>query len=162
MSATPVLALINSRLGTDVVLVKLRRVGIDCRRISVIFPRRFVPNAVTCWLPVQSRPTFDVDCDPLLVAGPWRMRYGLSSQRAPIATLVERTGFDHGIAMDAVRHLQSGGTLLCVHAESEAEVSLAWHVLKHSMADLIAVGGDRERTDAMEEAPEPSYAVAIA
>jgi hypothetical protein len=143
MNATPVLALVSSRLAADVIMIRLRRVGVEHGKISVVFPRRFTPNTVACWLDVAQNPIHASDREPVLAAGPLRVEFAKSGNSAPIADLIERAGFDHRVSAIVEHRLQFGDTLLCVHAEGEAEASIAWHVFKHSMAEMIAVGGSQ-------------------
>lgn len=155
MNATPVLALVNSRLGTDVVMIRLRRAGIECRKISAVFPRRFTPNAVACWLNIAQDKNLGSDSEPISAAGPLREVFAESGNRASIADLIERAGFDRKAAAAAEHHLRFGENLLCVHAEDEAEVSIAWHVFKHSMVETIAVGGSLAETEAKVSRTDP-------
>lgn len=143
MKAIPVLALVDSRLRSDVILIRLRRAGIDRRKISVVFPRRFIPNAVACWLDVPQKSAFGTTSEPLLSAGAFRADCPFAENGDMIAESIERAGFDPKVSSSVARRLESGATLLCVHAEREEDVLLARQVFEESAADLVATGDAR-------------------
>jgi hypothetical protein len=153
MNVTPVLAVLKSRLGTDVAMIRLRRAGIDCKKISVVFPQRYTPNAIACWLKISPSPKLESGGEPLLTAGPWRAEVAKAGSGASVGDLIERAGIDPAIAALIERQLQLGHTLACVHAESETETAIAWHLFKHSMAEMIVVGG---ASAAAEDQPVPA------
>jgi hypothetical protein len=139
MSRIPVLALVNSRLGADIMIIRLRRVGLGCGKISVLCSQRFVPNAVACWL--DMRQYLGLGAGNVLAAGPMRVELTKSEAGTSIAGLVERVGFDHATGAVASERILYGDIMLCVHANGVREASLAWHIFRQSRADLIAVGG---------------------
>lgn len=117
-------------------MIRLRRVGIDPRQISAVFPRRLMPNAVACWLKIGLHSSLQTGS--LLAAGP--LGALAAGSCAGVAELVARAGFAPRIAAAVERRLQLGDTLVCVHAGKEPEVALAWHIFRHSRAEVILVG----------------------
>jgi hypothetical protein len=159
-NVAPVLAVLESRLETDVVMIRLRRIDIPCEKISVIFPRRFTANAVACWLNVAQDPLLDCGREPLLIAGRLRTHLARAGNRASIVDLLEGAGFDHRAARFAEHQLKLGYILVCVHAEDETESALAWHIFKHSMAEMIVMAESSEEVASGEPMLEPWPAVA--
>jgi hypothetical protein len=143
MKFIPVIALVNSRLEADIAIIKLRRAGIDRAKISAIFPLRYVPNAVACWLLVRRCLTLDFGCETVLSAGPLNFESGKPGSEVSVVESIEKIGFDHETAAAFVGRLKMGETLICVHAANEREASVAWRVFRSSMADATAVGWGR-------------------
>ena len=144
MNSIAIVVSASSRLLADIILIRLRRAGIDCKKISALFPTRSAPNTVGCWLPVAQGPGIrlgdeTIDCagplrkDPARTGGPADIPYG-------IVELLTRAGVEAMGAHILVEQLEQGRILLCVHATNEVEASIAWHVFHHSGAEPIVMG----------------------
>ena len=142
MSHSIVIASANSRLHADVILIRLRRAEIDCREISVLFPTQSMPNAVGCWLPLAPNADLKAGQETIGCAGRLRKSFAQSTASKDgleIVDVLTEAGVDAMGANILAERLEQGHTLLCVHARSEAEVSIAWHIFRHARADTIIV-----------------------
>jgi hypothetical protein len=142
MKDVPVIASVQTRLQADVILVRLRKAGIACKRISVAFPLRLMPNAVACWLDVVRRPILWSAGEPIYATGPL---CGILSGHANVAALVDRlekAGLGHETACTMAERLELSTIVFCIHARNDSEASLAWHVFHQSEAEIIAVRGE--------------------
>lgn len=140
MKKIPVVAVAHSRLHADVMLIRLRRAGVDCNAISAFFPQSSMPNSVACWLPVSKKEPLHVGNETVVPAGKARTRVPGNDARAMIAAL-EQSGIDHSSAQSLEEKLEQGHILISVSAANEAEASIAWHIFKHASAETIVVGG---------------------
>ena len=144
MKAFPIIASANSRLQADIILIRLRRANISCLKISVLYPTDSIPNGVGCWLPVADTAELRASGHKVTRAGQIR-RQKLDSTEAhddgrEIIQILSQAGMDlHGAQILAER-LSEGHILLGVHATSEEERSIVWHILHHSCSDTIVVG----------------------
>jgi hypothetical protein len=136
----PIVASVDSRLQADVIIVRLRRVGIPCDRIWAAFSRRRVPNAVACWLGVVKKPILYTEHGLVFTAGQLSAKFSDTSRGVSLVALLEKAGYEHSIACRMKERLEQGYILISVQGASEAETSLAWHVFDHSMAEILAVG----------------------
>lgn len=141
MNSFTVVASANSRLHADVILIRLRRAQVDCRKISVLFPTNSMPNAVGCWLPIAAHSKLKVGQEEIACAGqlgkqPLSVAHPHDDGRE-IAGLLTQSGVDATGAHVLVERLGQGHILLCVHASSEVEASIAWHVFRHACVDTI-------------------------
>ena len=147
-----VVASANSRLHADVILIRLRRAQMDCRKISVLFPTQAMPNAVGCWLPIARDAKLKVGEENIGCAG--QLGKELASTAHPhgdgreVAGLLTHSGVDAMGAHVLVERLGQGHILLCVHASSEVEASIAWHVFRHSCVDTIILDAMPTRASA--------------
>lgn len=152
MNIFTVVASANSRLHADVVLIRLRRAQVDCRQISVLFPTDSMPNAVGCWLPVAAHHKLKVGDQEIACAGhlgkqPFSAARPHDDGRE-ITGLLTQTGVDTTGAHVLVERLSQGHILLCVHASSEVEASIAWHVFRHAGVDTIILDAMPTRSTA--------------
>lgn len=152
MNPILVLGLVSSRLHADVAIIKLRRAGIPCRRISAVFLERSSPNTAAWLLPCRC--LRQGSQEPVLIAGPLRAHLSKLGAGSSLAHLVEKAGFAHAVATAAEERLSFGEILLCVHARGAREASIARSVLKGSVAERVSVMGDRA------EAPMETVAAA--
>ena len=145
MNSITIVASASSRLLADIVLIRLRRAEIECRKISALFPIRSTPNAVGCWLPISSGPGIRLGDDTIACAGLLRQVpvRPADSIRGPVGLveLLTSTGVDTMGAHVLIEQLEQGHILICVHATNEAEASIVWHVFRHSGGEPIVVGG---------------------
>jgi len=139
MNAYPVIAAVNSRLHADVTIIRLRRIGIDPRKISAVFRQRLMPNSVACWLKFWRLPANLSGRKLILAAGPWCAELEPKADETAVADLLTSLGFHQRDVAAAAERVAEGGILLCVHAENAVEISLAWHIFRHSGATAIAL-----------------------
>jgi hypothetical protein len=138
----PVIASVETRLQADVILVRLRKAGIACKRISVAFPLRLMPNAVACWLDAVKCPILWSDGEPIYATGPL---CSILSDQPNVAALVDRlqtAGLGYEAACTMAERIELSSIVFCIHARNDSEASLAWHVLHHSTAEIIAARGE--------------------
>ena len=152
MNSFTVVASANSRLHADVILIRLRRAQIDCRKISVLFPTDAMPNAVGCWLPIARVSKLQVGQETIGCAGQLAKQLTATAPShddgREIAGLLTETGVDATGAQVLVERLGQGHILLCVHASSEVEASVAWHVFRHACVDTIILDAMPSRSAA--------------
>ncbi len=165
--AIAVIASASSRLHADVMLIRLRRAGIACQKISALFPRNSIPNSVACWLKLDQERTLHVGDETVVPAGPIRSQLHHNHDAASVAEWLEGAGVDHVSGQALVEKVEQGHTLLSVTTTSEDEASIAWHVFKHVSADCIVVGEhgtkEKSRTQRRDQAtPLPLWAAAAA
>lgn len=140
MKKIPVVACANSRLHADVMLIRLRRAGVECSSISAFFPHGSMPNSVACWLPVSKKEPMHVGSETIVPAGKSSDRHAGADAREMIASLI-KSGIDRPSALSLEEKLEQGHILISVSAANEAEASIAWHIFKHASAEAIVVGG---------------------
>ena len=152
MNSFTVVASANSRLHADVILIRLRRAQVDCSKISVLFPTESMPNAVGCWLPIAANRKLKVGTQEIACAG--QLARHTTSASHPhedgreISGLLTQSGVDSTGAHVLVEKLGQGHILLCVHASSEVEASIAWHVFRHACVDTIILDAMPTRSTA--------------
>jgi hypothetical protein len=142
MKDVPVIASVETRLQADVILVRLRKAGIPCKRISVAFPMRLMPNAVACWLDVVKRPILWLEGEPIYAAGPLCSIVSNHTNVPALVDRLEKAGLGHEVACTMAERLELSSIVFCIHARNDSEASLAWDVLQHSTAEIIAVRGE--------------------
>lgn len=155
MSSTTVFAHALSRLHADVIIVRLKRAGIAPEKISALFPRRFPPNSVFCWLKGLTC-TRHASAASISAAGPLREIFSHGNRPAYIAHQLELRGLPADEAHSRLEKVQEGQTLICVHATDEDEAAIAWHIFKHVEAEHISVSHHkniRVKTPATRRAP---------
>lgn len=144
MNSLTLVASANSRLHADVILVRLRRAEIECRKISVLFPVHSMPNAVGCWLPLAPSSPLKLGRETIARAGQFR-KPAIAPDLAhedgrEIISLLTHAGIDPTGAHLLAERLDQGHILLCVHADREVDASIAWHVFRHAGTDTMVVG----------------------
>jgi hypothetical protein len=163
MKSVPVFAVADSRLHADVMLIRLRRADIPCGSISAFFPRRSVPNAIACWLPLHERLSLKVGKETFSAAG--KIHGALKPLLASgvnACRLFEAAGLDRVSAHRLEAKLDQGHILLAVSAHNESEASVAWHVFKHAGAGTIIVGSETVVTSAEDRPSAGTPALAAA
>jgi hypothetical protein len=164
-----IIASANSRLQADIILIRLRQAKISCRKISVLYPTESLPNGVGCWLPVSTTGDLKASGQPVSRAGQI-VKQRVTSTEAhddgrEIIELLLKAGIDRSGAQILAERLSQGHILLGVHAASETERSIVWHVLYHSCADTIVVGhgvGDQPEGPPTEWQPDEAEIAAVA
>ncbi len=138
-----VFASANSRLHADIILVRLRRAEIDCRKISVLFPTHSMPNGVGCWLPVAPTSKLKTGNETVVCAGALRKhstgQQGGHEDGREILDLLTHAGLNSAGANLLAERIGQGHILLGVHAANEADAAIAWHVFRHASAETIMV-----------------------
>lgn len=139
----PVVASANSRLHADVILGRLRRAEIDCRKISVFYHDHAMPNSVGCWLPVTHDSDLRLAGETIGCAGQLAKAHVAAphDDGREIVQRLTKSGVDVMGAHILAERLGQGHILLCVHAANEEEAAVAWHIFRHSRADTIVTGG---------------------
>lgn len=141
MKSTFVLAIAESRLHADIMMIRLRRAGINVDRISAMFSRRFAPISFFCWLrrPRTLRSSLKDERGMVFAAGPLQKRIAGHDEVAAVPDLLQQLGLDRREAAHFSQALWNGHALLCVSVKNEDEAAIAWHIFKHSRAEDIAV-----------------------
>lgn len=140
MSTIPVLATVSTRRQADVMIIALRQAGIGFQKISAVFPRQTTPIAVACWMHFRQRLSLSIGRMRVLAVGQLLAGGATAAPESGISSLIEKYHFDHAAACAVERSLKHGQILLCVHAESGEDTSVAWHIFKHYAANLIVMG----------------------
>jgi hypothetical protein len=138
MSTLPVLADASSRLLADIAMVRLIRARIPKDRISAIFPQRRAPNSACCWLKgfsVVPRAHGMGIAAAGILGGVFRR--GFEAPR--VQRGLEALGLRPDFTERAVEKVAGGQIMLCVHARSETEAAIAWHIFHHVGAENIAL-----------------------
>jgi hypothetical protein len=136
MSSIPVFADAQSRLVADLAIVRLVRAGIPTERISAIFPRRRAPNTVCCWF--KSIVTVPNPAKwPIAAAGLLQKIFYQGARANHVARELEALSLSPELAQQLVEKTQDGQIVLCVHASTENEAAIAWHVFQHVGAENI-------------------------
>jgi len=139
-----IIASANSRLQADIILIRLRQANISCSKISVLYPTESIPNGVGCWLPVANTGELRASGHAVSRAGQivkQRMKSTAAHDDGrEIIQLLRNAGVDRSETQLLAERLSQGHILLGVHAASEDERSVVWHVLYHSGADTIVLG----------------------
>ena len=142
MKDVPVIASVETRLQADVILVRLRKAGIAAKRISVAFPLRLMPNAVACWFDVVRCPILRSEGETIYATGPICSILSDHPNMAALVDRLETAGFGHEAACTMAERLELSSIVFCIHARNDSEASLAWDILQHSTAEIIAVRGE--------------------
>ncbi len=137
MSSIPVFADALSRLHADIVIVRLVRAGISADRISAVFPRLRTPNSVGCWLKNFNAQISRPAKWPIAAAGLLGKLFKQSVRSAEFERELESLGLNADTAERILERIQDGSIVLCVHARSETEASLAWQVFRGVAAENI-------------------------
>ncbi len=162
-----IIASATTRLQADIILIRLRQANISCRKISVLYPTELLPNGVGCWLPISANGELRASGHTVGRAGQIT-KQKIKSKEAhddarEIIQLLTQAGVDLHDARILAERLSEGHILLGVHAVSEAERSVVWHVLYHSCAETIVLGhgsGHASQTSDEDEAVAAGVAFA--
>lgn len=140
MKSTIVFASAHSRLNADIMLIRLRRAGINMNGVSAIFSRCFAPNTFFFWLrrPRALRTTVHTD-QPFFIAGPIQRLFGRNDDIGDLSRKLSELGVEHRAADHLSDSLATGHALLCVQAKNKDEAAIAWHIFQNSKAGNIAV-----------------------
>jgi hypothetical protein len=140
MNKTTIFATTSYRLSADLLIIRLKRVGISTNKISALFPSKSRPNSALCWLGKCLTSTGWRNEDmSLTVAGPLRRFFASKQFGAGIADRLEATGLAEESSRQLEEKLRQGQILVCVDAETDLEISLAWHVCYQMNADSLLV-----------------------
>jgi hypothetical protein len=137
MSSTPVFADALSRLHADIAIVRLVRAGIPATQISAVFPRLRAPNSVCCWLKNFNARISRPSKWPVAAAGLLGKLFQQSVRSAEFERELESLGLSADVAERILERIQDGSIVLCVHARTEMEASIAWHIFQHVAAENI-------------------------
>lgn len=149
MNKTTVFATTSSRLSADLLIIRLKRVGISTNRISALFPSKSRPNSALCWLGkcLTSNGWRDEDMS-LTVAGPLRRYFSGKQFGHGIADRLEATGLAEESSRQLEEKLRQGQILVGIQAENDLEISLAWHVCYQMNADSLLISNSHEDAQA--------------
>lgn len=140
MKSTIVLATANSRLHADIMMIRLRRAGINIDRVSAVFSNRFAPNSFFFWLRSPRTLRSHANGDAFFAAGPLQeLMSGDDVEHMP--RTLRRLGLSQHDAAHFAQSLWLGHGVLCVQAKNQDEAAVVWHIFKHSRAEDIAVAG---------------------
>ncbi|HEY9155035.1 MAG TPA: hypothetical protein VIM69_07895 [Opitutaceae bacterium] len=137
MKPTTIFANASSRLHADLIVIRLKRSGIPCEQISVIYPTDLVPNSALCWLEGKSAPA-NYEGEMVAVAGPMRKVLSVKNEVSLIQSL-SKMGLPGESAAACAEHLSQGEIVIGVNTTNEDEVSTVWDTLCDARADSIAV-----------------------
>ncbi len=136
MFSLPVLAEANSRLHADIAIIRLLRTGIRAEKISAIFQQDRAPNTVCCWL--NDFHSLPIDSGvPIAAAGPLGRLFQSGRNEDVFQQELERLGLTRDLMTRLSEKAADGQMILCVHARSEAEAAVAWHIFYHVEAENI-------------------------
>lgn len=142
MASLPVFADAPSRLQADIALVRLVRAGIPADRLSAVFPRRSAPNGVCCWLKNFNRIP-RTSAWPTAAAGLLGKLFKSGIRASHVAEELETLGLSPALTKRLWERIEDGRTVLVVHARTETEVAIAWHVFHHVGLENIAMPDER-------------------
>jgi hypothetical protein len=164
MKPTYVLASADSRLHADIMMIRLRRAGIDIDRISAVFSDRFAPNSFFFWLRSPRTLRCPAKGETYFVAGPLEQSFGGANEVEAVPTILKRLGLTRNEAAHFARSLWLGRGVLCVQAKNQDEAAVAWHIFKHSRAEDIAVSShsSADRTESVYGPVSPAWAAVVA
>jgi hypothetical protein len=137
MKPTTIFANASSRLHADLIVIRLKRSGIPCDQISVIYPTDLVPNSALCWLEGKSMPA-NYEGEMVAVAGPMRKVLSVKNEGSLIQSL-SKMGLPGESAAACAEHLSQGEIVIGVNTTNEDEVATVWDTLCEARADSIAV-----------------------
>jgi len=155
MKSTIVLATANSRLHADIMMIRLRRAGINIDRVSAIFSNRFAPNSFFFWLRSPRTLKSHANGDAFFAAGPLQQHMGNDDVEHMPRTL-RRLGLSQPEAAHFAQSLWLGHGVLCVQVKNQDEAAIVWHIFKHSRAEDIAIAGLPVNEPATAPAAAPS------
>lgn len=138
MSSLPVFADAWSRLQADIALVRLVRAGISADRISAVFPRRRAPNGVCCWMKNFNRIPHTRTW-PAAAAGLLGKLFKSGLRAAHVEQELDDLGLSTDVTKRLLEKIESGRIVLCVHARTETEAAIAWHIFTHVGFDSITL-----------------------
>jgi hypothetical protein len=171
MSHLLVYATAESRLHADLVVVRLRRAGIDADLISVIHPYAARPNSALCWLngaltvPLSSGETASV-------SGLLRLALADPDGNARSNALVERLvrlGLSREQGLNIEESLLENRIIIAVEVHDEFELPAIFHTFRGLAAEKVhtadlnprnAKAG--RRTDRYRPAPAHVFSIAAA
>lgn len=130
MSSLPVFADALSRLQADVALIRLVRAGIPASRISAVFPRRQAPNSVCCWLKNFHRVP-RASAWPVAAAGFLGKLFKSGLRAEHVERELDEIGLTPALTKRLWEKIDDGRIVLLVHARTETEVAIAWHIFHH-------------------------------
>ena len=137
MQPSSVFTTASSRLHADLIVIRLKRAGIDCSKISVIAPKRSAPYAMMCWLRGHLR-ALKFNGDQVTAAGSWK-ELDLSSESALVRSL-HRAGLGMQDAHTFAERMARGEIIIRVRSENADEIAIAWHTCRELGAEEIAFG----------------------
>jgi hypothetical protein len=140
MSSLPVYADAVSRLQADIALVRLIRAGIPISRISAVFPRRSAPNSVCCWLKNFTR--IPRTSWPTAAAGLMAKVFKSGIRATHVANELDELGLGAEVTGRICEKIEEGRIVLFVHARTETEAAVAWHVFQHVNCENITLPAD--------------------
>lgn len=130
MSSIPVFADAQSRLLADLAIVRLVRAGIPTERISAVFPRRRAPNTVCCWFKnIVAVP--NPKKWPIAASGLLQKLFYKGTGATHVARELESLNLGYESAQRILEKTQEGLIVVCVHACTEKEAVIAWHIFQH-------------------------------
>jgi hypothetical protein len=145
MSKTFVFATSSSRLAADLIIIRLKRVGLAMDKISALFPSQFRPNTALCWLGSRLTSAGWRDQDTALsIAGPLGRYFTGKSAKRGLADRLEATGLAEESSRQLEEKIRQGQILICIQADSDEEVSKAWHVCYQTDSDSLFVTSGQE------------------
>ena len=136
-----VFATADSRLHADIMMIRLRRAGLNIDRVSAIFSHQFAPNSFFFWLKSPRTLRCRTKGESFFVAGPLQHSFGGGDEVEAVPSVLRKMGVDRSEAGRLARALWLGHGVLCVHAKNQDEAAVAWHIFKHSRAAEIVVSG---------------------
>ena len=154
MKPTYVLASADTRLHADIMMIRLRRAGINIDHVSAVFSQQFAPNSFFFWLSSPRTLHCPSKGESYFVAGPLEQQFAGGNELEAVPSILKRLGLSRGEAAHLARSLWLGRGLLCVHAKNQDEAAVVWHIFKHSRAEDIAIS-DHPATRHNEPAYEP-------
>ena len=138
MASIPVFADALSRLHADIAVIRLIRAGIPAEKISAVFPRCRAPNAVCCWLKHFQDVPFSSVVDVAAAGLLGRLFKSYSSVRSPkFGRELEVLGLTPADARRILEKADQDRIVLCVHARTETQAAIAWHIFQHVGAENI-------------------------
>lgn len=141
MSSLPVFADAMSRLHADIAIIRLIRAGIPAGRISAVFPQRRAPNSVCCWLKTFTRIPRAASW-PVAAAGLLGRLFRRGLDSADVTKEAEALGLPADTTKRLLERIAEGRIVLCVHARTESEAAVAWHIFQHVGAEHITLPAD--------------------
>lgn len=130
MSSLPVFADALSRLQADIAIIRLVQAGIPAARISAVFPQRRTPNSVCCWLKTFTNIP-RASHWPVAAAGLLGRLFRRGFDSAEVRRQLESLGLSPETSRRLQEKIEDGRIVLCVHARTESEAAVAWHVFHH-------------------------------
>jgi|GEM_PF-2877501 len=137
MKPTAIFANASSRLHADLIVIRLKRSGIACEQISLIYPTDLVPNSALCWIEGKSAPA-NYEGEMVAVAGPMRKLLSVKNEGSLIQSL-SKIGLPGENAAAFAEHLNQGEIVIGVNTANKDEVAVVWDTLRDTRADSIAV-----------------------